>query len=157
MSLRERAAEVMRWKLLAEAVAEEYHRLRGEALEALEAEGVLKVGVEVGGNNLGDVSVIPGKARPAVTGHTALFKWVEAHRPDELDQVIRPSFVNALKNICEEEGVAIDRETGEVIPGIEMMPGEATLRITPTRDAKAAALEQVRRLVAGDLPVIGPA
>lgn len=156
-SVRDAANAAMNWKLLAEAVAHEYGTTRTDALLALAGEGVERVRVSDDNLDFGTVSVVGGGKVARVTDERALFEWVRKNRPDELSQIINPAFVESIKKICEDEGVAVYKPTGEVIPGVELVDGTKTLRISPTRDATEGARRLVREFVSGDLRMIGPA
>lgn len=87
----------------------------------------------------------------------ALTKWAAARHPAEMEETLRPAFVAALlSRLATADGIAVDHETGEVIPGVGVRPGgqPGSLTIKATAAAKpvvAHAVEDIVSAVAGAL------
>jgi len=94
------------------------------------------------GDEVGQV----GRSRPAqrvvVNDEAALLAWVQEHRPDEVitTSTIRTSFLTYLKRQATQLGHAVDESTGEIIPGIEVVEGTSSYRVTPSTEGRAAVL-----------------
>lgn len=72
---------------------------------------------------------IPGRY-PTVTDECVLVAWVKAHKPTEIVESIRVSFMKHLKEQVRKHGYAFDVTSGEVIPGIELREGSPSYRPT---------------------------
>jgi predicted metalloendopeptidase len=135
-------------------------KLVADEFKALEAEAkarVLELSKETGATTftvkddddtkLGTVSVSDGKTSAEITNEAALYQWVKKNRPDQLVEVIAPAYLKALLKAAVEsgDGVAVDEDSGEVIPGIEVSVGDPYVSSRPNADAKA----RMRELVAG--------
>lgn len=86
-----------------------------------------------------------------ITDETALLAWVQEHRPDQIMPAIRPAFLDALRLSCKEHGMPVDKSTGEVIPGMELVEGSPSYYV----DVDPAAVPMLRakfaELIAGGL------
>lgn len=93
----------------------------------------------------------PAEGSPVVTDEVALLRWVREHRPEEvvIRYDVREAFVKYLiaDAKANPEKVPIDKTTGEVIPGITVIPAEAVgkLRVTPTAEGRARIRELLQR------------
>jgi hypothetical protein len=92
---------------------------------------------------LGKATLCGGGEKAKVVNEAALLVWVKANRPDQLRQIVEPAFVKALLKTADKEGVAVDEETGEVIPGIEFMETGAYVTVTPNATAKERMAELI--------------
>jgi hypothetical protein len=85
----------------------------------------------------------PADGSPVVTDEVALLRWVREHRPEEvvIRYDVREAFVKYLiaDAKANPEKVPIDKSTGEVIPGITVIPAESVgkLRVTPTAEGRS--------------------
>lgn len=110
------------------------------------------------GQRVGKVQRAKPAATAAVTDERALLAWVTAHRPDELVRSVRSSYVEALKAQARVHGHAYDPDTGEVIPGVELVEGTSAYRVTVPPEGRAAVLARLREVLSGDLiPQLPPA
>jgi hypothetical protein len=75
------------------------------------------------GTRIGTVKRSKPRRAPTVTDEAALLAWVAEHRPDEIVRSVNPAFVDACKAQIRRHGHAFDPDTGEIIPGIEMLDG----------------------------------
>lgn len=111
----------------ARAVAREAQRDADDAKAALMAE------LPVGGRFPVDghlVRVDQRKPAAQVVDEAALLEWVAANRADELEAVptIKPTFRNTIVKLG-----GTDPETGEVIPGVELVQGDPFVVVTDTK------------------------
>lgn len=140
MDLPEVGRTAMEWALFVDAVVAVADDKREDLIKALVASGF-----ERQRTPYGVASYTPGKAR-AVVNERVLMEWVRRNRPEMLIQRVNPSYMDALKRICEQEGVCVDRETGAVIPGVTLADSPGTLRIVKDPEAREHTREFVRRL-----------
>lgn len=93
----------------------------------------------------------PAEGSPVVTDEVALLRWVRANRPEEvvIRYDVREAFVKYLiaDAKANPEKVPIDKTTGEVVPGITIIPAESVgkLRVTPTAEGRARIRELLQR------------
>jgi hypothetical protein len=93
----------------------------------------------------------PTEGSPVVTDELALLRWVKRNRPQEvmIREEVREAFVKWLiaDAKANPEKVPIDKATGEVVPGITVIPAEAVgkLRVTPTAEGRARIRELLQR------------
>lgn len=139
----DRVREVMRLEGLAQAA---YRRAAGhrtelerEARTELEREGTAPSWRLP---NIGTVALPLSKEAPVIADIDALAEWVQQRHPSEIEhrRQVRPAFQAALlQHVTCADGVVIDPETGEVIPGLAVRPGGVpkALTIVASRDAKA--------------------
>lgn len=84
------------------------------------------------GQEMGVVQLIPGRVTATVTDEAEFLAWVMEEHPRETVRTVREAFKNAiLKRV---------KETGEVIPGVEMRQGSDFVRVEPAK----AAVEIIR-------------
>jgi hypothetical protein len=62
--------------------------------------------------------------------------WVKKHHPEEIQENVSDAYLTHLFNLAKRYGHAFDKETGEVIPGIELEPGSPSFRVTPSTDGR---------------------
>lgn len=136
------SALIPRRVIAAKLVADELKNIekaaKAEAVKLSEATGATTFTVkDDDGTKLGTVSVSDGKKTAKVSDESALLAWVKANRPDQLRYVVEPAYIDALKKLAVEHGSAVDKDTGEVIPGIEVTEGDPFASARPTAEAKA--------------------
>lgn len=139
------AKRVVAAKLVGDEIKNIEKAAKGELLEQMSDLGVRSLDVEVDDVKLAVISKTAGKLSAKVTDEAALLKWVKANRPDQLRQVVEDAYVKALLKSAVENGDAVDEETGELIPGIEVAQGTAFLSARPTAEAK----DRMRELLNG--------
>lgn len=103
------------------------------------------------GARIGSVKRNKPARYPKVVDEMALLDWVRRNRPDELIEIVRPSFVEALKVSCREHGLPVDKTSGEVIPGIELVEGAAAYRPVVDEAARPMLRAKLAELIAGGL------
>ncbi|MEU5258955.1 hypothetical protein [Amycolatopsis sp. NPDC021455] len=86
-------------------------------------EGDSKAATLPDGVRLGKFTKTRGRTTPTVTNERALLDWVAEHCPEEIEQRIRPAFLDKIFDSVKRHGAAIDFATAEVIPGIEARYG----------------------------------
>lgn len=133
----ELAARQLVAKVLADAIAKEVKAARDE-LEPTIRPGGKVVAVLPTGEEVGDVQRSKVALSAVVTDQAALMDYVERARPDEIvtTRAIRSSFLTALLadaksqlNDPDGDGLVVDAD-GEVVPGIELLPGSSAYRPT---------------------------
>ncbi len=99
-------------------------------LELHDETGARSAAVSVGGVNVGTFSVSESKPRIAVADNAEYQAWLRDLHEDGDARVIAhtsydfPGFEKSLEVV---NGNVIDPKTGEVVPGLEYVPGGATL------------------------------
>lgn len=88
------------------------------------------------GRDLGAVSLARGRLLARVCDEAAFMKWVADRYPTEVVTVVRPAFVQRLMAEATTLQDPVDRQTGEVIPGVELIRGEPYLTVRPTPEAR---------------------
>lgn len=148
----------MGWQLLADAITDRAETARRKLRDAMVEEGSERQRVRTGGVDFGTASIGPGRTTVRVD-ETTLLAWVQKNRPDQVQTLVRvhPSFIEHLKQQALKEGAACDLATGEVIPGIEVIPSDGyILSIRPTYEVRVKTREFVERTVTiGDIAAIG--
>ena len=117
------------------------------------------------GRDVGTVTLAKGKATASITDSGAYEEWVRATHPEAIETVpattrINPEFTARLTSAARKNGVAVDAETGEIVPGIEVAQGEPYPMVKLAEDARAAVAEAWRdgsltELVSGLLAIEG--
>lgn len=141
MDIGDLSRDAAQWALFLDAVNEIELEKRAALVEALGADGVERVRTD-----FGLVTYSRGKPTAVVTNERALLEWVRQRHPEMLLSRVNPAYIAALKRMAEREGVASDRDTGEVVPGIEIVNAGPGLRIVKDPDAREAARGTVRKL-----------
>ena len=79
-----------------------------------------------------------GAVKLQVTDEHAYLRWVQAHRPDQIDTSprVHPAFTKLLGTLGKKAGAIADPATGEIIPGVAMADGDPYL--TPQIETAAA-------------------
>lgn len=136
------AKRVVAAKLVGDEIKNIEKAAKGELLDQMRDLGVRSLDVEGdGGVKLAVVSKTAGRTSAKVVDEAALLRWVKVHRPDQLVQVVADAYVKAVLKTAVEHGDAVDEETGEVIPGIEVTEGDPFVSARPTPEAKARMRE----------------
>lgn len=147
--LRRMATQLAVLQQLEKRVADARNALRIELRADMEP-GDTKAATLDDGTPLGKVSLTTGAKRPKVTDERALLEWVREHRPDEVVESVRSSFVNAMKESAKEYGAAVVESTGEVVPGIELCESDPYVMVRPASGA-GEAIESRWQEVLGEL------
>lgn len=118
-------------------------------LELIDALGASKLELIVTGPDdtvLGTVSLRAGRINVAVTDEAAFIRWVGTRYPTEVTTVttVRPAFRSKLIEHAKKIGEAVDPDSGEVVPGVQVSFGDPHLAVTPTSNAHKLADELVQ-------------
>lgn len=99
-----------------------------------------------GNADIGTVTLANGKTTAKLSDQRAFEEWVKSTHPDWMTTVtltvVDPGHVERLMAAAQKLGVAVDADTGEAVPGIEVTQGDPypMVKLTPeARDAVAAA------------------
>lgn len=131
----ELAVAVMAGKLITDELKGRAER--AELVEILAGADVQQAPVrDADGVELGKVSLCGGTAKAKVVDEAGLLRWVKANRPDQIREIVEPAYVRALLKEVDAEGAAVDQDTGEVIPGFELVQGEPFVKVTPNATSK---------------------
>ena len=89
------------------------------------------------GAEIGSVTLASGRTTSKLTDEKAYEAWVRRVHPEEIETVtterINPDFTARLMSAARQLGVPVDADTGEQVPGIEVVEGEPypTVRLAP--------------------------
>lgn len=140
------AREMAHWSALKTAAEFRYQQARTAYLEAANATGLdlRAVDVALGDLPMAAVTVSPVKEVGRIADMYVFAKWVAARHPEELIPAVRPSFIAAVEAMsdAEEDGVAVDKETGEIIPGVGKVKTGGELRVVCTTQFKMQVLAE---------------
>lgn len=137
MNLRDLARVAMASKVLGDAAKEE-----GAAARAALGQQMLDGGVErvrVTGEHDADYGTVvcaPGRRSAGIVDEDAFTAWVAKRYPEQMVMTVRPSFRELLLGRATRLGDPVDKETGEVIPGVTMRQGDPYLTVKPNAEAK---------------------
>jgi hypothetical protein len=111
------------------------------------------------------VTLTSGRVTAAVADVDRYEAWVRVNHPEAIETVpaterINPDFTARLTSAARKIGVAVDAETGEVVPGIEVTTGDPYPMVKLTEDARDEVAKAWRdgsltELVAGLLAIEG--
>ncbi|MFI5839423.1 hypothetical protein ACIA8K_06885 [Catenuloplanes sp. NPDC051500] len=161
MNRAQKIAEIVRLEGIAAAAAGLAKQLRGEIDAEARAE-LAEQGAAPRWTIPGVGTVYLPLTKPAVTvtDPKAWTAWVRAEHPSEVETVerVRPASETALLGRLLTEGdVAVDRETGTIVPGLRVRPGgepgALTLRIDS--DARKAAITEAGHVLTALAEPIG--
>lgn len=144
-------------KVVAEEVAKGNKQVR-ETVEPILEPGEKIKAMLPGGMPVGTVQRTEPTRRVQVN-ITQLTAWVEKNRPDQLQTNVADAYLAHLMDQCKRLGHAVDETTGEIIPGIELVEGSSSFRITPSKEGREYILRKLAELAdigILDLPA-GPA
>lgn len=135
--IKELARVAMASKVLADAAKAEGETARAELAERMASDGLERVRV-LGDDSAdyGTVVLAAGRRVAAVTDEETFVKWVNSRYPGEVVLAVRPAFRRRLLDAATRAGIAVDTETGEVIPGVDITAGEPYLTARPSTEAK---------------------
>lgn len=150
--------------LVLEAFAAEATRIAADRRAALnetarrhlEAEGVAPSWTLPG---IAKVGLSFSKPATVVADAAKLTAWIIAKRPELTEQItrVRPAEQAAfIAGLDTQDGVPVDRETGEIVPGVEVRPGgqPKSLNVVPDAEVKATLSGQVAQMLATAHPAI---
>ena len=115
--------------------------------------------------DIGTVTLANGAVRAPVADTEAYEAWVRATHPEQIETVpettrVNPAFTARLTSAAKKLGVAVDAETGEVVPGIVVLTGEPYPMVKLAEGARHAVAAAWRdgslaELVSGLLAIEG--
>ena len=138
----ELAASIIARDYISTAAKPADERKQLAALMAAAGDAAINV-VAVDGTKLGRATYCAGEPVAAVTDEAAFKKWVAENRPDMIRTSVDAAYKTAMLKTAE-DGVVVDKDTGEIIPGIGMVDkaGYVSFKVTPeAKQRLAAALE----------------
>lgn len=91
----------------------------------------------------GSITMTNGRRGAHLVDPDAFLAWVERAYPDRIIRQVDPAFLGRILNVATRLGVAVDTETGEVIPGIEITQGEPFPSLRPTTELKELVQERM--------------
>lgn len=144
--LRETAARLALARVVGDRVREYIATARDAVEPQLEPGEKIKA-VMPDGTVIGNVQRTELSQRVKVNLHQ-LAPWVEKNRPDQIAHTIQDAYLTYLMKLCKEHGHAFDEKTGEIIPGIELVEGESSFRVTPNENAKALVAQTFHEFLA---------
>jgi hypothetical protein len=138
------ARSAMAAQLLSSVITAEHKPVKADLLAAMLDVGAERVRVtDDDGANLGAVSLVAGSPKARVVDERAFLAWVVDRYPGEVVQMVRESFSRMLLEGATAAGEPIDKSTGEVVPGVEIVAGEPYLTVRPEPTAKARMREML--------------
>jgi hypothetical protein len=136
VNMRDLARVAMASRVLGDAAKEEGAAARAALGQQMLDAGVERVRVHNDDVDYGTVVCTPGRRSAAIVNDDAFTAWVAARYPDQMVMSVRPSFRELLVGRASRLGDPVDKETGEVIPGMAMRQGDPYLTVRPSSDAK---------------------
>lgn len=136
----DRARVVLAAKLVTDHVKQLSDADRKELFDALSAADSTGMTVRTDdGVELGTISHVSAKPVAKLVDEKAFTKWVKANRPDQIREVVDKPYKDALLKAATKEGVAVDTETGEVIPGIELQESTGYISVRENEAGRTLA------------------
>lgn len=153
MSIKDDARAVMAAKLVADTVKGYGDTAKQSVHAAMVDAGIERVRVtDDDGTDLGAVTLAAGRRAAKVTDEGAFTEWVAQRYPTEVVPTVRDATRRKLLDEATKAGDPVDTNTGEVIPGVEVLAGEPYVMCRPTEVAR----EQMAAALAGsDLLALG--
>lgn len=139
MSLPDATRAALGWTLLTDAIKGVLAEARESLLDQMTVNGSKVQEYGEDDQVWGTATRVGGGQEAYVADHAALLRWTLVERPDMVQQVLNPVWVDLVKAMALEHGQASDPETGQTIPGVAVRNKPYGLRITATKEAKAAA------------------
>lgn len=135
--------------------------LRGEVAELIDrVRGVVTDNLSPGervnatlpdGTVIGTVTIGKPAEAARVTDERALLDWVKSNRPDEIVESVRTSYVDQLKRDAKVHGYPVDKSTGEIIPGVELVEGSPSYRPVVDKGAVPVLRQRLAEIVSQGL------
>jgi hypothetical protein len=132
-------------KTLADDVGDTIKGGKASLLGAMQEADIEKMAARLpDGTKAASLTVVGGEQSPRVTDPAALLAWVQANRPDQAEVIVRPSYVESVLKAAKLAGRALDRKSGDVIPGISFEPTTAYVKVDFT-EGDIDGREHIRR------------
>lgn len=130
MSHAEDALRTAVLKTLADEVGAAMTGGKASLLKVMQDERIEKLGAYLpDGTKVASLPVVGGEDAPRVTDPAAFEAWVKANHPDQTEVIVRPGYTEAVLKAAKLAGRALDRQTGDVIPGITFEPTTAYVKV----------------------------
>lgn len=127
-------------------------QVRGQLEPLIDADGGIAAETR-DGQRIGTAKRSKPRATVAVTDERALLAWVKANRPTEIEETVRPAFVDALKARARKHGLAV-LDDGTVVPGIELVEGSSSYLPQPSQHARAVVHARLDELIGAAAPAL---
>lgn len=137
------AIQAVALKVLADRVDVRQRAVKRELAAALDP-GDRKTAALDDGTKVGTVTYSSPDKRARVVNDRTLADWVADHYPDEVIPTVRPAFLALLLDTAKKSGTAVDVNTGEVIPGIDVGDTTPYLSVRPDPEAVGALVDAIR-------------
>ena len=142
--LQQAARKVAAAKLIADVVKAEGDAAKATVEAAMESLGVERLrGADDAGGAAGTLTRSCRRPAARVTDEAAFFAWVAQRYPSEVVSSVRESFRDRLLFAASQAGDPVDAQ-GEVIPGVEIVPGASYVSYRPAADAKGRMRDLLR-------------
>lgn len=128
-------------KILADQVKKVVDHTRGQLEPQMDTEEAV-AGKLPDGTRLGKVARSKAASSVRVVDSRALLAFVTEVYPEELVQQVNPAFLAALKDQVKH---------GTPIPGLELVEGSASYRVTPSPEAEGIVRSRLAELINGGL------
>ena len=130
MSIAEDALRTAVLKTLADDVGDAITGGKKSLLGVMQDTGIEKMAARLpDGTKVASLPVVGGEPAPRVTDPAAFEAWVREHRPDQTEVIVRPSYIESVLSEAKKAGRALDRKSGDVIPGITFEPTTAYVKV----------------------------
>lgn len=127
-------------KLLTDLVKDMADGDRRALVDALAAGDVERFTVRgADGTDLGKIVHVAGKPKAKVVDRAVFTAWVKENRPDQIREVVDVPYERAILKTATAEGIASDAETGEAIPGIELVDSTGYISVRENEAARNIA------------------
>ncbi len=83
-----------------------------------------------------------GRLTAYVSDEPALLDWVKRRHPTEVIETVRDAYERSLLDSAREYGEAVDRTTGEVVPGITVRYGQPYITFRPERGMEGIVVDR---------------
>jgi hypothetical protein len=123
VSLPSDARRIAALKVLIDDISQTLTEAKAALLEVMAEHAITGVAARLpDGTKAAHLPYAGGETRAQVTDEAALVAWMELNRPGELVKTVRPDTVKAILAAANAQGQAVDKASGEAIPGIGFAP-----------------------------------
>lgn len=137
------AVQAVALKVLSERVKERSDAVKAELAASLDV-GDRKTATLDDSTKVGSISYAAGKTSAKITNDRALTEWVAERYPDEIMTQVRPAFLTSLLEAAKKAGAAVDVQTGELLPGVELGTSQPYLSVRPDPAGIPALVDAIR-------------
>lgn len=136
------AVQAIALKVLGDKVTERAVVVRAELASALDV-GDRKTAALADGTKVGSITYANGRVTPRVVDERAFTAWVSENYPDEIVPLVRSSFRDAILAQAKANDAPVTAN-GELVPGIELRPGNPYLTAKPEPGVASVLLDAMR-------------